>query len=192
MYAVSNMRRACVLSWFLALAGTLAYAGSAIAKGTKIYVRFEELVSSANARTGDTFTALLARDLKISPDITIAAGAIVRGRVTRSQAAAIDGTTAGTLVLVVDSIESGSARYYVTTKELVRRGRPVSGKNTRDPARRQEIQNTVADTLGRVAHPDPRDVPGADGNMQANIELQSVEGSIPAHSEWAFTTISTK
>jgi hypothetical protein len=184
------MRRILFLALIFFL-GTSVFAADPIAKGTKIHVRFTESLSSAQARTGDTFTAVLARELRLSAGTIIRAGATVRGHVTRSQGASIDGSTPGTLAVILDAIEDGEARYTLVSRELVRRGRAASGKNTRDPARRREAETAVSDSLESIAHPIPPNVSGADGTMQSSVESLSVEGTIPSQIELVFTTASS-
>jgi hypothetical protein len=182
------MRRAVAFSSIVLLTSTLLSAGTPIRKGTKISVRFQDVISSANAHVGDTVEAVLTRGLDISPELKIPAGATVRGRVTKSQSASPDGTVPGMIAVMLESIGSGDIRYVFATRELVRRGRPVSGKDSRDPNRRKEIENTITDTFGGIAHPDPKNIPGTDGGIHGRVELQSLQGTIPPEMEFVFVT----
>jgi hypothetical protein len=186
--AGKTMRRAVVFSSIVLLMSTLLNAGTPIHKGTKISVRFPDFISSFDAQVGDTVEAVLARGVDISPELKIPVGANVRGRVTKSQRASPDGTVPGTIAVMLESIESGDVRYVFATRELVRRGRPASGKDSRDPNRRNEIENAITDTLGGVAHPDPQNIPGSDGGTHGRVEVQSVQGTIPPQMEFVFVT----
>jgi hypothetical protein len=185
------MRRVLAFFSVVLLASTLVLAGTSIPKGTKIPVRFQDSISSSNARVGDTVYALLARELAISGEHKMPAGTIVQGRVTRAERASSDGTTPGTIAVVLESISDGDVRYVFATRELYRRGRPIDGKNTRDPNRSREIANTIQDTLNGIAHPDPRDTPNADGGVHVGVDVQSVEATIPAGFQFVFITTSS-
>jgi hypothetical protein len=180
--------RRTILAWLLALASVSF--GATIPKGTKVHVRFDKFISSLDARLGDSFDAELTREIG-AKEGKIPAGARVHAIVTEVQRASSDGSVPGQVAVALDWIEMKDVRYVFATREVVKRGTPVAGKDPGEARnRRREGSIAIGDTIGGIAHPNPGNIPSSDsGGPQVKMEKRSVDGTFGPGIEYTFVTV---
>ena len=184
------MRRVSFVLLFICGALSLAaWSSNPIPKGSKLYVRFSWFISSATAHLGDTVDGELTRDIPISKEINIPAGSHVNGRVSRVQGASPDGSIPGMIAVTLESIDTPDVRYVFATRDLEKRGRPISGKDSNNTTRKREAANSISDTISGISSPKPSNVPGQDEGIHVSVERQAVEATIAASIEYKFVTI---
>ncbi len=81
-------------------------------EGTEVRIRFEDSLSSANNRTGDTFTISLADSIKVSDNVTIPSGFKGKGEVTAAEKRGMMGK-AGELAVRFNYIKVGDSKIHI-------------------------------------------------------------------------------
>jgi hypothetical protein len=144
-----TFRNAVALMLLAPVAATL-YAAS-ISKGTKITVRIERTMNSdRGTRAGDSFDAVLVREIRSGQLVAAPAGSRVRGTVV-SVSDSAGGTHAGSISLRIDSIETASATQLIDTDTYTQRGHPPAGTSDRD--RNAQATAKIADIVRDIGKP---------------------------------------
>ena len=166
----SILRLSCLL-----LVLSLAAAGQAIPRGTKIFVRLDHALTSAGATSGDSFEATLAQSLEVRGRVLAPEGARVRGHIAFAEAS--DGQkTPGTLTIGLDSIELEKASYPLITTTVTRRGKERRSEESKPDV--DAVAGSVIDVLAAGRHA-PLETPQIDASGQISGK-GGLEAVLPA------------
>jgi hypothetical protein len=99
-----------------------------IPQGTAIAIFLKEPMSSATAKTGDTFTATIADPVTVNGETVIARGATVKGRVVEAEdSGRVKGTAK--IRLALTSIDAGTKSYPITTRTYAAEAETTKGRD---------------------------------------------------------------
>jgi hypothetical protein len=144
------MRFLKTLPLLLLLVSLAALAADDLPRGTKITVRIKTNLNSDNMTPGDSFEAVLDRDLVVNGKTIAAEGATARGRVDTADSSN-GGQTAGLLIIRLTEVETKDAIYNFTTNTYTRQGHARTGPRNRP--------GNLSDTIAGIGHPtNPGDI----------------------------------
>lgn len=144
------MRFLKTVALLLLLVALPALAADELPRGTKITVRIKTNLNSDSATPGDSFEAVLDRDLVVNGKTIAAEGATARGRVDTADSSN-GGQTSGLLIIRLSEVETKDKIYNFTTTTYTRQGHGRTGPRNRP--------GSISDTIAGIGHPsNPGDI----------------------------------